>query len=391
MLHIFTRDLRIEDNTALEYISHNISFGVPNDNIYLVFFYDPQQNNIHAIRFMLETLYELITQCKLSIINGNYKDGLDIILNDNPNIKTVTLIKDYTPYAIIREENVRKLCEFYGVKLMLFDDYFTFPEPQKKYKIFTPFYKSVIDKNVQKPRYSFKKRLKQLKQLNSNNFISLEQISNMVKQYNNIIIKNIINNNSKYLIKTLIHGGRSEMIKRLKKIKNWSQKFNESTTKMSAYIKFGCISPREFYWKMKHNINIIREFVWRDFYLRQMKWGFDQRFNQGFNQGFNQRFNQTWDVQKITKLDNIPEFIYNICKLLEYTGYINNRMRLIVADYFNKKMGLHWVIGEHYFSMYLIDYDRSSNVGNWIWSWKQPIWKQMNYALQEKKYGKVKL
>jgi len=49
------------------------------------------------------------------------------------------------------------------------------------------------------------------------------------------------------------------------------------------------------------------------------------------------------------------------------TGYMHNRVRLAVASWLVKDMGIHWRLGERFFAQHLIDYDPAQNMMNWIW------------------------
>jgi deoxyribodipyrimidine photo-lyase len=49
------------------------------------------------------------------------------------------------------------------------------------------------------------------------------------------------------------------------------------------------------------------------------------------------------------------------------TGYMHNRVRLVVASWLTKDMGVHWRLGERFFARHLVDYDPAQNMMNWIW------------------------
>lgn len=76
---------------------------------------------------------------------------------------------------------------------------------------------------------------------------------------------------------------------------------------------------------------------------------------------------------------------------LNATGYMHNRVRMIVASFLTKDLHIDWKWGERYFAEKLIDYDPSANVGNWQWASStgcdaQPWFRIFNPWLQQKKF-----
>jgi deoxyribodipyrimidine photo-lyase len=53
---------------------------------------------------------------------------------------------------------------------------------------------------------------------------------------------------------------------------------------------------------------------------------------------------------------------------LNATGYMHNRVRMVVASFLTKHLLLDWRLGEAYFAQKLLDYDQASNVGGWQWA-----------------------
>jgi deoxyribodipyrimidine photo-lyase len=73
-------------------------------------------------------------------------------------------------------------------------------------------------------------------------------------------------------------------------------------------------------------------------------------------------------------------------KRLKRTGFISNRLRMIVSTYLTRHMKVNWWAGERHFSEWLVDYDPSSNLGNWIWSVTIPEFKVLKPETQTRKY-----
>jgi deoxyribodipyrimidine photo-lyase len=164
-LFIFHRDFRITDNIGL------IEAGKLCKNLYTCFIFTPEQvgkgndyRSQNAIQFMIESLEDLESQ--LHIKNGNlltfYGKQSDIIrqLVKELGIQGVFFNKDYTPYAIERDNDAHELCNKLSIKCQMFSDYYLY-EPgtintgtgvkSSAYKKYTPFYLKVAHMNPLPP------------------------------------------------------------------------------------------------------------------------------------------------------------------------------------------------------------------------------------------------
>ncbi|MGE0799198.1 MAG: deoxyribodipyrimidine photo-lyase [Lautropia sp.] len=73
------------------------------------------------------------------------------------------------------------------------------------------------------------------------------------------------------------------------------------------------------------------------------------------------------------------------------TGYMHNRLRMLVASFFSKHLGLDWRLGERYFAEQLIDYDQAANNGGWQWAAStgcdaQPYFRIFNPVTQSRRF-----
>jgi deoxyribodipyrimidine photo-lyase len=76
---------------------------------------------------------------------------------------------------------------------------------------------------------------------------------------------------------------------------------------------------------------------------------------------------------------------------LNQTGYMHNRLRMVVASFLTKDLGIHWLRGERYFALQLNDYDLSANNGGWQWAAStgcdaQPYFRIFNPVSQSEKF-----
>jgi deoxyribodipyrimidine photo-lyase len=173
----------------------------------------------------------------------------------------------------------------------------------------------------------------------------------------------------------LVNGGRKEGIKLLRRAKKTQTKYiktrndlSGSTSQLSAFIKFGCVSIREVYHEMKEIKDFSRQLVWRDFYANIMF-----EYSHVMGKPMKLRYeNIKWDNNMIwfkawcNGKTGFPIVDAGMTEL-NTTGYCHNRSRLIVMSFLIKIMFIDWRKGEKYFATQLIDYDPSSNNGNTQW------------------------
>lgn len=160
-----------------------------------------------------------------------------------------------------------------------------------------------------------------------------------------------------------------------KKTRNGMRKLDDST-KFSAYLACGALSPRRVYHTVKayeaaHGANedtywIIFELLWRDYFKFQAR----KHLKTFFHKDGIQQKKIAWmkDDARLkaitTGTTGYPLIDANIKELLS-TGFMSNRGRQNVASFWTKNLGLDWRLGEAFFDTHLIDYDVESNTGNW--------------------------
>lgn len=387
VVFIFRRDLRIEDNLAL-----NKAIEYANDNNYKLVcsfcFTDKQiskntyfSNN--SFQFMLESLEELNKNLsdKISFFNDEefYKK-----IND---VKAISYNLDYTPFSIERDEKIRQYCNKKEIVIITEEDYTLHRirnvnnktntiEPtiktksNKAYKKFTPFYNRALKFNVNKP-YTISINTKILKKIGDDKIL---------EQY----IRESSDSNKE------MKGGRTYGLNILEQItddvfKKYNKNRNvlshpNSTTKMSAYLKFGCISIREVYHTIQEKYNkktdLIRQLYWKEFYANityYYSYILDGMVSQSENMSFSKKYDKIkWnDDNKCFKhwcngKTGVP-LVDAGMNQLNKTGFMHNRLRMITASFLIKDLGVDWRKGEKYFATKLVDYDPASNNGGWQW------------------------
>lgn len=149
------------------------------------------------------------------------------------------------------------------------------------------------------------------------------------------------------------------------------------STKFSAHLAHGCISPKKIFHELKRFENqrkknestywIYFELMWRDFFRLMGKKHQNNIFKKG---GPKQQIDPNWsNDMKLFRVwsegrTGVPFIDANMVELKE-TGFMSNRGRQNVASFLIHDLGLNWQVGAEYFESLLIDYDPCSNYGNW--------------------------
>ncbi len=389
---IFRRDLRLQDNTGL-----NLALK-QSDHVLCGFIFDPKQINDHpyqskpGLQFMLESLKDL--QQQMTNINaelGLYHDTPENVLKQlikEHGIQAVFINRDYTPYSRQRDYQLEFNCNQLGLKLHgVADALLTEPEQalkqdQTAYKVFTAFYNNASRFPVPLPEVLSKQNV-----LPPKSSINLADL-----------------NFPKSTCETAtIMGGRQQALSILENIDAQADyphtrdfpKLN-STSKLSAHLKFGTCSVREAYYAIVEALGsehpLLRQLYWRDFFTH-IAYHFPKVFGHAFIDKFD---HLPWQ-------NNIEHFkawaegrtgfpiVDAGMRELNQTGFMHNRVRMIVASFLVKDLHISWRWGERYFAQHLVDYDPCVNNGNWQWAAStgcdaQPYFRIFNPWLQQQKF-----
>lgn len=397
-LFIFRRDLRLYDNKTLLLLSQRCS------RLYVAFIFTPEQTNeninkyrsSNAIQFMIECLSDL--QSKLleqgSHLYLFYGENETIVseLIELLNIDVVGFNSDYTPYAKERDARISRTCEELGVDVISEYDYYLFPphtiltQSGTPYLKFTPYYNNALSHIhlVENPNITEIYNLS-YKKIKSKNQISIRDATGMFLY--------TLNEN------LYVHGGRSEALNLLHLAKTEQHDYENThnllsveTTRLSAYLKFGCVSIREAYKELRGLPEIVRQLVWRDFYA-QILYYYPDVLHRSIKPKYDAIVwdtNEEWFRKWKNGTTGFP-IVDAGMRQLKQTGYMHNRARLITSSFLVKVLMIDWRKGEQYFAQQLIDYDPASNNGNWAWIMgggvdSQPYFRIFNPFEQTKRY-----
>lgn len=377
---LFHRDLRIVDHNGLETIQEN-------ERILPLFIFTPEQvttknilRSTHAIQFMIDSLRDLETAIryqggKLYIAFDHTVTVLEKLYNTHPFEKLVETT-DYTPYAKRRTKDIEIFCKKFNVSYhQIQDSYLTEPgsiktKTNRTFQKFTPFYETALHEKISKPKSARQFKWAKIRMGGSGKTRKMRRQS-WETTLNAMEDKLILKRNME-----VAKGGREVALNLLAHLpKKYADTHNIpsiSTTMLSAHNHFGTVSIREVYHAANKQPELQRQLWWRDFYGHIMA-DFESLYGVGAYEFQRAEFERPLSEKKrewLTKWEKgetgVPLLDAGMKQLLR-TGWMHNRIRLVVASWLTKDIGIHWRHGERFFAKHLVDYDPAQNMMNWIW------------------------
>jgi len=396
-LFIFRRDLRIEDNVALNECYKQC------EKIHVCFVFTPEQisdKNIYrstnAIQFMIESILDVEERIKrgggaLICLKGANPEVISSVIAELK-VDAIFFNADYTPYAKERDANIRKICQNANVTCSEFHDYYlhvpgsVLTGSGTPYKKYTPFYNMVLHIPVDKPVFK-----------------RIDNISNRLFGSKYRVTPKDIQRTLPYNHNIMVKAGRSTALSRIEQsLKNQGEYdtrrdyFTYDTTHLSAYIKFGNVSIREVFHRFKAAYGIdhgvIRELIWREFFAHVLN-GYPEVLGQAYTTRYRKikwRRSQNDFERWCNGKTGIP-IVDAGMRQMNKTGYMHNRARMMCATFLVKTLLLDWRLGERYYAQKLTDYDVASNNGNWqaisgTGVDMKPYYRTMSPWVQSRKY-----
>ena len=384
----FRRDLRLVDNHAL-YVA--LKSGLP---VVPLFIFDQsildllEDKNDQRVAFIHATITSLQNQLvelgsSIDVRYGNPKAVFKELMNDY-DIEQVFTNHDYEPYAKERDETIDTLLKGHNINLNTYKDQVIFEKQEivkedgKPYTVFTPFSKKWKAKLIDADCVPFPSE-KLVKQFYKQAPILIPSMESM----------GFLSNPKQFPSKEL-----DESI-----VIHYSDQRNfpgnqKGTSRLGVHLRFGTISIRTLTRRARVlNETFLNELIWRDFY-HTILWHFPKV-------GRGASFKPEYD--RIEWRNNETEFEawckgmtgYPIVdagmRELNSTGFMHNRVRMIVASFLTKHLLIDWRWGEAYFAQKLLDFDLAANNGGWQWASGSgcdaaPYFRVFNPYLQTEKF-----
>ena len=382
----FRRDLRLKDNHGFYQALKS------SDSVLPVFIFDRnilnelQDEEDKRVLFIHQTLGQLnneFIKCGSSLF-VIYSDPLSAFetISNSFLVKEVFINHDYEPYTIDRDLKISGWLKTKNIPFHSFKDQVIFEKSEviktdgTPYTIFTPYSKIWKQKlsGVEVETFPSEKLLPSLVKTDPFHFPALTEIGfekTVVDIPNLEIDKNVIRNY--HLTRNL--------------------PFIKGTSRLSIHLRFGTVSVRELTKvALELNEKWLNELIWREFFM-MILFHFPDVVTKSFREEYE---NIKWRNNEAEfKLWCKGETGYPIVdagmRELNETGFMHNRVRMIVASFLTKHLLIDWRWGEAYFAEKLLDYELSSNNGNWQWAAgcgcdAAPYFRIFNPAVQAKKF-----
>jgi deoxyribodipyrimidine photo-lyase len=361
-IHWFRRDLRIHDNHAL--------FNALRSNYPVLPLFIFDTNILNQLPNKMDARVEFIHRTLEDIHQklASFNSGL-LVKIGNPaeiwpefikefDIAEVYTNHDYEPYGKNRDQSVADFLASEGISFKTFKDQVIFEKNEvtkddgKPYTVFTPYknkWKAVLTNNpipsypsqkIENKYYHHSTPIPSLQDIGFNptgiNFPGTEVPANLLLQYE-----------SKRNFPAL-----------------------PATSKLGVHLRFGTVSIREqAALALKYSDTWLNELIWRDFY-HMILWHFPYVTNSAFKKEYDHiewRMNEE-DFKKWCKGKTGYPLVDAGMRELNATGFIHNRVRMVVASFLTKHLLLPWQWGEAYFAEKLLDFDLAANNGGWQWA-----------------------
>jgi len=360
----FRRDLRLHDNAGL----YQALKG--NNPVLCLFIFDReildklQDKDDARVTFIYQTIEELNKELKkhnstLLVKYDKAEKAWDEVLKEHT-IETVYTNHDYEPYAKQRDEAIAGKLKKHHIDFKTYKDQVIFEKAEvvkdngEAYTVYTPYknkwYQKLNDFYLKS--YPTEKYLKNLYKHPGFSVLSLKSMG-------------FEKNDREFPDKDY-----QEVIGDYANTRDFPA-INKGTTHIGLHLRFGTVSIRELARKAnaQHDKTWLNELIWREFYM-MILYHFPQTMDHAFRPEYDR-----------IKWENNEEQFKAWCngetgyplvdagmRELNNTGYMHNRVRMVVASFLSKDLLIDWRWGEHYFAQKLLDYEMASNVGGWQWA-----------------------
>jgi len=384
----FRRDLRLHDNVAL---FNALKSG---EKVLPIFIFDTSildklPKNDARVSFIIKELRSMNEHLKsfdasIDILHGKPIEVFESLIKKYQ-IASVFTNQDYEPYAIRRDQEILELLKSENISFNSFKDQVIFEKNEitKKdgnpYVVYTPYSKKWIEayEQINHIHYSSEDLLSQLYTQSKAKELTLEELGFVET---NTPIKNYIFN--------------SRIINEYEETRNFPALDN--TSKLGPHLRFGTVSVRQMVSRAEEQENktFLKELIWREFFM-QILWHFPHTHKDSFKPKYDRIVwrNNEDDFKKWCNGTTGYPMVDAGMRQLNNTGFMHNRVRMLVGSFLCKHLLIDWRWGEAYFAEKLHDYEMSSNVGNWQWVAgtgvdASPYFRIFNPTSQIKKFDK---
>ena len=298
-------------------------------------------------------------RCTTGIYRGTPKAIFKKLISEFP-IENVIANHDYEPYALERDKEIGNLLKKEGIHFTTFKDQVVFEKNEvvkddgKPYVVYTPYSRKWMSKFELEgiEYYPSEDLMHQLYNKQPLPQISLEE---MGFKKSELVPKEFRFDD--------------DLIDQYEETRNFPA--TDNTSRLGVHLRFGTQSVRELITKSaeRHNPTFLKELIWREFFM-QILWHFPHTKDESFKKQYDRIpwRNNEQDFEKWCNGETGYPLVDAGMRQLNATGFMHNRVRMLVASFLCKHLLIDWRWGEAYFAEKLFDYEMASNVGNWQWA-----------------------
>ena len=359
----FRRDLRLDDNAGFKaalrdehpvlpifIFDSEILDKLPEDDARVTFIFE----NLQKMRDELQDKYG----SSIAMYHGKPEKIFQELLKSY-DIKKVFTNRDYEPYAKERDKEILELLEKKEIEFCDFKDQVIFEKDEvvkgdgDPYKVYTP-YKNLWMEEFKKKDLDFHYTTRFMDNFYENSRLPNLSLSDIGFKESDLKVPD-------YQVTPGL-------------IKDYEGKRNfpavEGTSRLGPHLRFGTVSVRQMVRdaNKEHNKTFLEELVWREFFM-QILYHYPDTVTDAFKSKYD-RIKWRNNKDEFEKWKN-GETGYPLVdagmRQLNKSGFMHNRVRMLVGSFLCKHLLIDWRWGEAYFAEKLLDYEMSSNVGNWQW------------------------
>ena len=358
----FRRDLRVDDNAGLY---HALNSG---NKVLPIFIFDTDileklPSKSDARLAMIHAALGKITdtmkgnRCNVGMYHGKPKAVFEHLLEKYAIVKVIAN-QDYEPYAQKRDEEIKQFLTTKEIQFETYKDQVIFEKAEvvkddgTAYRVYTPFSKKWLAKMHSEgiPNFPSEKHLDKLAPIVQPTL----KLSELGFKASSIPYP-------KYQL-------NSAIIRNYEATRNYPAL--DQTSRTGAHLRFGTLSIRKMAAEAskEKEITFLKELIWREFFM-QILWHFPHTTLQCFKPQY-ERIEWRNNEEEFERWCNGTtgyHFVDAGMRELNATGFMHNRVRMLVGSFLCKHLLIDWRWGEAYFAEKLLDYEQSSNVGNWQW------------------------
>ncbi|MEY3586221.1 MAG: hypothetical protein RLZZ243_1285 [Bacteroidota bacterium] len=385
------RDLRIEDNAGL------FKALKENDQVQPVFIFDSSiltelPRNDQRVRFIHQEIQRLKKEYQemdadLKVYFGNPIELIPSIASQL-SCSAVYTNRDYEPYALERDKQIYAALDALTISFIGSKDHVIFEKAEVTkddglpYTIFTPYsrkWKATLNEStfssysidLYQTNFARSEKMEDLISMKELGFEDVELFPFPTRSFPESIVNDYHENRNFPMV--------------------------NGTSRLSLHLRFGTISIRKLArFAMERNETYLNELIWRDFY-QMIIYHFPHSVKNSFKKQYdkieweqNETHFNAWCAGKT----GYPLVDAGMRELNE-TGFMHNRVRMVVASFLTKHLLIDWRRGESYFAEKLMDFELASNVGGWQWAAgcgcdAAPYFRVFNPTAQQEKFDKQK-